>query len=213
MRIERRTLLRGKERVSIRGGKKMRRTTLALAVVSLLLLVACSTSPPAARPSEAGTGSSSPSQVAGVPIRASASSSPQPAPTEGEAVPSGRGFAAERVFSKHDDWEPAIAADDAGHVYMITTRYGAEPACKDCPPVFIALKRSTDGGATWLPDQYLCKCKGHGWQADPVLMVDDTGRVFATWLQNFKPGVALDAFRQPQLELPRNRRKGHIGSP
>jgi len=112
-----------------------------------------------------------------------------PDPIEHISTP---GWAKELPFSKtQDDWEPAIAADDAGHVYMLTTRYGAQPACTDCPKVFIALKRSMDGGATWLPDQYLCECEGMGWQADPVLVVDDSGRVFAIWLQGFKPGIAF----------------------
>ena len=106
------------------------------------------------------------------------------------AVPAGK-FATERVASSHDDWEPAIAADDSGHVYQLITRFGAKPACGHCPKVFIALRRSVDGGATWLPDEYLCKCRGRKSQYDPVIMVDDQGRVFANWLEGYTPGVVF----------------------
>jgi len=99
------------------------------------------------------------------------------------------GFATERVASSHDDWEPAIAADNNGHVYQLITRFGAKPACGRCPKVFIVLRRSVDGGATWLPDRYLCKCRGKKSQYDPVIQVDDQGRVFVNWLEGYTPGV------------------------
>lgn len=102
------------------------------------------------------------------------------------------GWVRELPFSRsRDDWEPAIAADNAGRVYMLTTRYGAEPACKDCPRVFIALKRSMDVGATWLPHQRLCRCHDQHKQFDPVLAVDDSGRVSATWMDGLKPGMTF----------------------
>ena len=108
-----------------------------------------------------------------------------PTPSAGIA----RAFEPERAVSSHDDRGPAIAADDAGHVYQLTTRSRARPACGQCPETFIALRRSADGGATWLPDQYLCECRGRKNQYDPVIQVDEKGRVFVTWLEAYTPGV------------------------
>jgi phospholipase C len=118
------------------------------------------------------------------------------APREGavlDPVPaapvSARVLATEEVASPYDDRSPAIAADDNGHVYQLTTRSGADPACGRCPTTFIALRRSTDGGKTWLPDEYLCRCRGGKNQYDPVVQVDDKGRVFVNWLEAYEPGV------------------------
>jgi hypothetical protein len=61
------------------------------------------------------------------------------------------GFATERVFSRaYDDWEPAVAADAFGHVYQITTRYGAKPACRTCPQHFLTY-RVSDGTCAGVP--------------------------------------------------------------
>lgn len=84
-----------------------------------------------------------------------------------------------------NDWEPAIAADSQGHVYIATTRYDAKRACATCPEHFIAFARSADGGQTWTPDTYLCRCKGFKFQNDPVFATDERGRLFATWMNNY----------------------------
>ncbi len=98
-------------------------------------------------------------------------------------------FAPERLFSapgpRQDDWEPSVAADDSGHVYIATTRFNGPNACYDCPDAAIILERSNDGGRTWSKPGYLCPCPGVEGQADPVLVTDDNGRVFATWMNNF----------------------------
>ncbi len=96
-------------------------------------------------------------------------------------------FTDERLFSKtHDDWEPSIAADDVGHVYLVTTRYGIEPLCPTCPSHRIVYKVSSDGGQTWSAPKDLCRCAGFKYfQNDPMLVTDDKGRVFAAMLNNF----------------------------
>jgi len=35
-------------------------------------------------------------------------------------------------FDVGDQWEPAIAADRFGHVYMLYPQYGGVPGCADC---------------------------------------------------------------------------------
>jgi hypothetical protein len=65
----------------------------------------------------------------------------------------GTRFAQERLFSasgqRQDDWEPSVAADDFGHVYVAATRFDGPKACRDCPDPAIVFERSGDGGRTW----------------------------------------------------------------
>jgi hypothetical protein len=86
-----------------------------------------------------------------------------------------------------DDWEPAIATDPAApYVYALVTRYGTPKPCKgDCPSPYLALRISSDGGATWGPDKPLCACKGGG-QFDPIIeVVPSTGHIYSAFLIGF----------------------------
>jgi hypothetical protein len=98
------------------------------------------------------------------------------------------GWAGERVVDPtKDDWEPAIAADPGGpYVYLLVTRIGEPKPCPgNCPTAYIALQRSTDGGATWSAATPLCACKG-SWQYDPIIeVVPDTGDVYVAYLNGF----------------------------
>jgi hypothetical protein len=98
------------------------------------------------------------------------------------------GWAGEQPFdSAADDWEPAIAADpSAPYVYALATRYGAAKPCPgNCPTPWMALRVSSDGGATWGPSKPLCACKGSG-QFDPLIeVVPATGAVYAAYMNGF----------------------------
>src|SRR5579864_1939237 len=48
-----------------------------------------------------------------------------------------------------DQWEPAIAADAHGHVYILYPQYGAVPDCDNCTAPTIALQISDDNGISW----------------------------------------------------------------
>jgi BNR repeat-like domain len=102
------------------------------------------------------------------------------------------GWAGARIWRRRtDDWEPALAADPASStVYFLTTRYGWRRACGRCPDPAIILRVSPDGGATWGPDRFLCRCRGVRSQHDPEIEVDSTGAVHAVWMNSFSPGVA-----------------------
>jgi hypothetical protein len=99
------------------------------------------------------------------------------------------GWAGEQVISPTaDDWEPAIAADpNAPYVYLLATRYTGPTACgNQCPLPYHVLKISTDGGATFGPDQYLCVCRGVQGQFDPEIeVVPNTGAVYAAWMNGY----------------------------
>ena len=54
-----------------------------------------------------------------------------------------------------------------------------------CPDPAIVFERSSDGGRTWSKPRFLCPCPGVEGQADPVLVTDERGRLFATWMNDF----------------------------
>ncbi len=100
------------------------------------------------------------------------------------------GWAGERLVNDTgDDWEPAIAADpNAPFVYILHNRYGGQDACPNgCPDPAMILHVSGDGGKTWRPERFLCRCKGVNAQYDPIIeVVPDTGDVVAVWMNRFE---------------------------
>lgn len=110
----------------------------------------------------------------------------QTAPIVAAAAP---GWAGEQLANPTaDDWEPAIAGAPASPwVYMMTTRYTGSNACGNrCPTPYIVLRRSNDGGVTFMADQYLCECRGQKGQFDPIVeVVPGTGHVYSVWMNDF----------------------------
>lgn len=110
----------------------------------------------------------------------------QTAPIVAAAAP---GWAGEQLASPTaDDWEPAIAAAPASPwVYVMTTRYTGPNACGNrCPTPYIVLRRSNDGGVTFMADQFLCECRGQKGQFDPIVeVVPSTGHVYSVWMNDF----------------------------
>jgi BNR repeat-like domain len=100
------------------------------------------------------------------------------------------GWAGERIVNRTgNDWEPSIAADpNAPYVYILHNRYDGEDACANgCPDPAMILHVSDDGGATWQPEHFLCRCKGIRGQFDPLIeVVPDTGDVVAVWMNGFR---------------------------
>jgi hypothetical protein len=98
------------------------------------------------------------------------------------------GFDSERLWSVYNDWEPAIAVDPVSpYVYQLTTRYDGPSPCRRCAGPWIVFRRSSDGGATWEPDQFLTPFrKAHN---DPQIEVSNDGTIYAVWLNDYVPGV------------------------
>jgi hypothetical protein len=103
---------------------------------------------------------------------------------------------------RQGNWEPTVAVDPghADRVYQLMTGINAI-ACKGpCPGTSILFRRSTDGGATFSPESFVCglDCKTIGWQFDPQIRVaNDTnaacscGTIYVAFLNQFDPGVQL----------------------
>jgi len=110
-----------------------------------------------------------------------------PAPVTTPAPPA-QGFAPQTRlgFTAGDQWEPSIAADAHGHVYVFYAQYQGVPGCPTCPSPTGVIQVSDDGGATFGPPRPIVPSTGT--QFDPQIVVDplDGATVYAAWLQNDK---------------------------
>jgi hypothetical protein len=94
-------------------------------------------------------------------------------------------------YSNGDQWEPALAADGHGHVYILFPQYGPVSGCATCTAPSLALLASNDNGISWeTPHPLLPSSTG---QFDPQIVVDPLDRqtVYASWLQNNKRDVMV----------------------
>ncbi len=97
-------------------------------------------------------------------------------------------------FYEGDQWEPAIASDQFGHVYVLNTQYLGVPGCPECSNPTQILQISNDHGQTW-GSPFVIYPAGAvtGGQWDPQIVVDpvDGQTVYATWLQNYKSDIIV----------------------
>jgi len=94
-------------------------------------------------------------------------------------------------YNSGDQWEPAMAADGHGHIYVLFPQYGAVSDCPACTAPTIALLVSNDNGISWqAPHALVPSTTG---QFDPQIVVDPVDRqtVYASWLQNNKRDVMV----------------------
>lgn len=94
-------------------------------------------------------------------------------------------------FTAGDQWEPAVAADGFGHVYLLYPQYGFVPGCATCPSPSMTLQISNDRGASWSAPRVIAPA-GDG-QYDPQVAVDPVDRrtLYASWLQNAKSNAVV----------------------
>lgn len=90
-----------------------------------------------------------------------------------------------------DQWEPAIAADGHGHVYVLYPQYGSVPDCRNCTAPTVALVVSNDNGQSWQASRALLPFSTG--QFDPQIVVDSVDRqtVYASWMQNNKRDIIV----------------------
>ena len=90
-----------------------------------------------------------------------------------------------------DQWEPAMAADGSGRVYVLYPHYGRVPDCRNCLAPTMLLVASADNGKTWQAPRVMLE-SGSG-QFDAQIVVDPADRrtLYAVWLQSKKREVML----------------------
>ena len=87
-------------------------------------------------------------------------------------------------FMEGDQWEPAIAADGYGHVYVLYPQYGRVPGCPSCVLPSLTLVVSGDNGASWQPPREITPHASGQYDAQIVVDPADRRTVYAAWLQN-----------------------------
>jgi hypothetical protein len=97
-------------------------------------------------------------------------------------------------FPAGDDWEPAMAADHFGHVYVLYKHYdvAGQTTCSSCG-LHVLLQVSNDRGNTWSAPAPIDPEAVVGGQFDSQLAVDpvDGKTVWASFLQNNKSSIAV----------------------
>jgi hypothetical protein len=86
-------------------------------------------------------------------------------------------------YTVGDQWEPALAADSHGHIYILFPQYGPVARCPACSAPTMALLVSNDNGTSWeQPRPLLTTSSG---QFDAQIKVDPVDRqtLYASWLQ------------------------------
>jgi hypothetical protein len=97
-------------------------------------------------------------------------------------------------FHVENEWEPSIAADRFGHVYMLYAQYSGVPNCPDCSNPTQVLQISNDHGATWgAPFVIYPDGAETGGQWDSQIVTDpiDGKTVFASFMQNNKSDIIV----------------------
>ena len=97
-------------------------------------------------------------------------------------------------FNVDNEWEPSIAADRSGHVYMLYAQYTGVPGCPNCSNPTQVLQISNDHGATWgAPFVFYQEGATAGGQWDSQIVVDpvDGQTVYASFMQNNKSDIIV----------------------
>jgi hypothetical protein len=96
-------------------------------------------------------------------------------------------------YTAGDQWEPSIAADRSGHVYMLYPQYGGVPGCAAsvCASPTMILQTSANRGTTWAAPRPLASSGTGQWDAQITVDPIDGRTVYAAWLQNNKSDIVV----------------------
>ena len=85
-------------------------------------------------------------------------------------------------FRQGDDWEPDVAADGRGNVYVAYAHFGDVAGCDTCPGTTAMIQVSRDGGRSWEVPRPLNPLP-EGVQIDLQVDVNAAGSVFVAYLE------------------------------
>lgn len=94
-------------------------------------------------------------------------------------------------FTAGDQWEPAIAADRHGTVYVLYPQYLGVPGCEECPSPTMILQVSRDRGTTWSAPRLIAAPGSGQWDAQVAVDPVDGRTAYAAWLQNGKSDTVV----------------------
>ena len=94
-------------------------------------------------------------------------------------------------YATGDQWEPAMAADGHGHIYILYPQYGPVPGCPTCTAPSMTLMVSSDNGVSWQPSRPMLPFSTGQFDAQIVVDPVDRQTVYASWLQNNKQNVIV----------------------
>jgi hypothetical protein len=86
-------------------------------------------------------------------------------------------------YTTGDQWEPAMATDGRGHIYILFPQYGLVTDCPACTAPTMAIVVSNDNGLSWQAPRVLSTSSTG--QFDAQIKVDPVDRqtLYASWLQ------------------------------
>jgi hypothetical protein len=95
------------------------------------------------------------------------------------------GFTGQRRlgYDQGDQWEPALATDAHGHIYILFPQYGPVPQCPTCVMPTMALLTSSDNGVSWDPPRSLLTSSSGQFDAQIKVDPDDRQTLYASWMQ------------------------------
>jgi hypothetical protein len=97
-------------------------------------------------------------------------------------------------FTTGDQWEPSIATDRFGHVYVLYAQFEGVPGCANCSNPTQILQISNDHGKTWSSPIVIYPAGATtGGQWDSQIAVDpvDGHTVYASFMQNNKSDIIV----------------------
>jgi hypothetical protein len=85
-----------------------------------------------------------------------------------------------------DQWEPSIAADAAGRIFILYPHYGKVAGCDGCLMPTMLLIASDDNGKSWQNPRVMLESKSGQFDAQIAIDPADGRTIYAAWLQNGK---------------------------
>ncbi len=132
------------------------------------------------------------------------------APVRAAAAPPPSG-PVELGYCGGDDWEPAVAADGAGHIYVLITHYQGDASCDPADGLNsarIMIQVSSDGGQTFSAPRVVAGTPGgisYPSQADPAIAVEGgSGAVYVSFLAYGLSGGHTDVYVAKSTDLGQN---------
>jgi hypothetical protein len=86
-------------------------------------------------------------------------------------------------YTTGDQWEPALATDAHGHIYVLFPQYGPVPQCPACIMPTMVLLTSSDNGTSWDSPRLLFTASSGQFDAQVKVDPVDGQTLYASWMQ------------------------------